>query len=102
MLVTHQLQYLADVDQIIVIKEGRIAEMGSYIDLMLANQYSYFTLSHKLKMAHFEYVLGSLHASLIPMSNLHMTPPSATRAPLPMMRNPLGPRFCKFLFETLP
>jgi ABC-type phosphate transport system ATPase subunit len=37
-LVTHQLQYLADVDQIIVLKDGRIVEMGTYHDLMLADR----------------------------------------------------------------
>lgn len=33
-LVTHQLQFLHQADQIIVLKDGRIAEMGSYADLM--------------------------------------------------------------------
>lgn len=33
-LVTHQLQYLPQVDQIIVIKNGKIKEMGTYSDLM--------------------------------------------------------------------
>jgi ABC-type multidrug transport system fused ATPase/permease subunit len=37
-LVTHQLQYLSDVDQIIVLKDGSIVEMGSYHDLMEANR----------------------------------------------------------------
>ncbi|RKP19799.1 P-loop containing nucleoside triphosphate hydrolase protein, partial [Rozella allomycis CSF55] len=36
-LVTHQLQYLSQVDHVIVMKQGRIIEQGSYEELMKAN-----------------------------------------------------------------
>jgi len=34
LLVTHQLQYLQDVDQILVMKDGKIVESGSYTELI--------------------------------------------------------------------
>lgn len=34
MFVTHQLQYLKDCDRVILLKEGKIAEMGIHDDLM--------------------------------------------------------------------
>ena len=36
--VTHQLQYLKDCDQVLLLKEGRIAEIGQHDQLMDADK----------------------------------------------------------------
>ncbi|XP_039621912.1 multidrug resistance-associated protein 5-like isoform X1 [Polypterus senegalus] len=48
LFVTHQIEYLVDCDEVIFMKEGRIAEQGNHMDLM-SHQREYAALFHNMQ-----------------------------------------------------